>query len=45
MIKAFYAMGSAYGGLAARFLLQRIEGTAQLLWSESTARQEKGTQL
>ena len=28
-----YAMGSAYGGLAARFLLQPLEENARLLWS------------
>jgi oligosaccharide translocation protein RFT1 len=31
--QGIYAMASAYGGLAARFLLQPIEETARLLWS------------
>lgn len=31
--QGIYAMGSAYGGLAARFLLQPLEENARLLWS------------
>lgn len=34
-----YAMGSAYGGLAARLLLQPMEENARLLWSRMENRQ------
>lgn len=39
-----YAMGSAYGGLAARFLLQPLEENARLLWSRLQSPQNINSQ-
>ena len=36
-----YAMGSSYGGMAARILLQPLEENARLLWSRLAGRQNK----
>ena len=38
-----YAMGSAYGGLAARFLLQPLEENARLLWSRLQSNKGAGS--
>ena len=39
-----YAMGTAYGGLAARFLLQPLEENARLLWSRLQSARNHNTQ-
>jgi oligosaccharide translocation protein RFT1 len=40
-----YAMGSSYGGMAARILLQPLEENARLLWSRQASRKDSSKDL